>query len=294
MKTAIILARAELLSRPSPRSTPDEWATLNRTYGPHTGHPGPRDPSLTPYMLPFSRAVASRRYRKVVMACAAQSGKSESLLDLIGQRLDQQPSPILYVGPSKQFVSERFEPRVMELLDQAPTLAAKVAREKKMSKTRKSIAGVQLVLGHAGSSAALKSDPFSLALTDEADELLQNVKHQGDPIGLIDRRGDTYADFCHAIVSTPSAGIAETETDADSGLVFWRSDADADSKIWDLFQQGTRHHWAWPCPQCSDYFIPRFSCLEIPNGVTPSIVLTDAHLLCPHCGGVITEDDKAE
>ena len=45
-----------------------------------------------------------------------------------------------------------------------------------MTKTRKMIAGVPLRLAHAGSSTAPKSDPAGLAITDEADELMRNVK----------------------------------------------------------------------------------------------------------------------
>ena len=120
--------------------------------------PGPRDPSLTPYMIPFARAIASRRWRRVVMCCGAQTGKTETLLDVIGQRLDQAPCRVMYVGPGRQFVSERFEPRLMQLLDEAPSLAGKVARGKRMTKTRKVIAGVPLFLAHGGSSAALKSE----------------------------------------------------------------------------------------------------------------------------------------
>ena len=104
--------------------------------------------------MPFGRAIAGRRYKRCVFVISAQSGKSETLLDVIGQRLDEQPAPILYVGPNKQFIQEQWEPRVMALLDEAPTLAGKVARGKRMTKTRKVIAGVPLRLAHAGSSTA--------------------------------------------------------------------------------------------------------------------------------------------
>ena len=137
--------------------------------------------SLTPYMVPFARAIASRRWRRVVMCCGAQTGKTETLLDVIGQRLDQAPCHVMYVGPGRQFVSERFEPRLMQLLDEAPSLASKVARGKRMTKTRKVIAGVPLFLAHGGSSAALKSESIGLALIDEVDELAASLKGQGDP-----------------------------------------------------------------------------------------------------------------
>jgi phage terminase large subunit GpA-like protein len=259
-------------------------------------------------MIAFGRAIASRTHRRVVMACCAQSGKSETLLDVMGQRLDEVPAPIIYVGPSKQFVTERFEPRVMDLLDQAPALAEKVARGKRMSKTRKLIAGVPLILAHAGSSTALKSDPFALACTDEADELMANVKGQGNPITLIDRRGDTYADFVHAIVSTPSEGPNEVETDELTGLQFWKAQPpeEVDSAIWKLWQQGTRHHWTWRCPGCRKRFVPRFSCLKWPDHV--EVVTSDGEVVkrkltvaevrdlafveCPRCERRIGDRDK--
>lgn len=277
---------------PTPRTTPDEWGAANRTYPASAGRPGNRNPGLTPYMIPFERAAAEGTHKRVVMAMFAQGGKSEALLDIIGQRLDQFPTPILYVGPNKQFITEQWEPRVMALLDEAPTLRSKLARGKRMSKTRKLISGVPLRLAHAGSSTALKSDPMGLALTDEADELMASVKGQGDPIGLIDARGETYADFVHAIVSTPSRGPKETVVDETTGLEFW-AEQDAnniESKIWALWQNGTRYHWTWKCPACSERFIPRFSCLDIPKNATPSEARTKTRLICPRHGCVIDSD----
>ena len=51
---------------------------------------------------------------------------------------------------------------------------------------------------------------FGSSDSTEADELMANVKGQGDPVGLVDARGDTYEDFVHALVSTPSRGLKGT------------------------------------------------------------------------------------
>jgi phage terminase large subunit GpA-like protein len=171
-------------------------------------------------MVPMARAVHGGAYKRVVMVCSAQAGKTENLIDVIGARLDQRPAPILYVGPIRDFLTDQFEPRLMSLLDEAETLAAKVVRGKRMKKTLKIVAGVPVRLAHAGSSAALKSSPAALALVDEYDEMLANVKGQGDPLGLVEARGETYADFVTAITSTPSRGLVETELDEKSGLRF--------------------------------------------------------------------------
>ena len=81
-------------------------------------------------------------YRRVVAITASQSGKTDSLLDIIGARFDQRPASTIYVGPTKEFLTDQFEPRLMALLDEAPSLAEKVIRGRRMKKTLKWIAGV--------------------------------------------------------------------------------------------------------------------------------------------------------
>lgn len=231
----------------------------------------------------------------------AQGGKSEAILDIIGERLDRAPAPILYVGPGKQFLTEQWEPRIVELFEQSKALTA--GRSKVETKTRKKVNGVPLRLAHAGSSTALKSDPAALALTDEADELMANVRGQGSPIRLVDRRGDTHPEFVHAITSTPSKGPSDVERDEDTGLEFWKKQdpAELESPIWRLWQEGTQYHWAWRCPHCRGWFIPRFRNLQWPKGCTPTEALEKAYVECPRadadgvlCEGIIEERHKVE
>jgi phage terminase large subunit GpA-like protein len=238
--------------------------------------------------------IASGKYKRVVLVFGAQTGKTELMLDVAGQRLDQRPGPIMYVGPNKQFLSEQFEPRVMALLDEAPTLMEKVIHGKRMTKTRKMVGGVPFRLAHSGSSSALKSDPAVLALVDEYDEMRDNVNDQGGPLGLVERRGDTYADFVCVVTSTPKRGRVGPVQDPTSGLYFWDAapTEDIESPIWQLWQQGTRHHWCWPCPQCGEYFIPRHNLIRYPLKATPMEAGREAFIECPACHGVVEERHK--
>lgn len=248
-------------------------------------------------MIPFARKVHEGGYRRVVAVTAAQSGKTDNILDIMGARLDQRPAPILYVGPSKEFVTDQFEPRFMSLLNEAASLAGKVVRGRRMKKTLKKVAGVRVRLGSAGSSTSLKSDPFALGIVDEYDEMVANIKGQGDPLGLVEARGETYADFVTAVVSTCSQGITETEIDPVTGLEFWKigDPAQIVSPIWRLFQQGTRHHFAWPCPHCGEHFIPRFKNLKWPKGATPAQARREAYIQCPQgCADPILDHHKPE
>src|SRR5262245_49711468 len=294
-KLCTLLERAATLCYQPHRSTLDSWARRNRVYSRAAAIPGPRDPFLTPYVVDVGRAVAGCSARRIVLVTAAQSGKTDLALDCIGQRIDEKPAPILYVGPNKQFLTEQFEPRIMGLLDEAPALAGKVARGKRMTKTRKVIGGVPLRLAHAGSASALKSDPAALALIDEYDGMLDNIRAEGNPVALVERRGDTYPNFVCLITSTPKMGIVRTQVDERSGLEFWSVAAgeDLQSPIWALWQQGTRHHWCWPCPHCSAYFVPRLDRLRYPED-SPEAAAAATWLECPHCGGVIEEQHKAD
>lgn len=231
-----------------------------------------------------------------MLVTAAQSGKSDAILDIIGSRSDTRPVPIIYAGPNKEFLTDQFEPRLMALFDEAPRLKHKVARGKRMKKTLKRVSGVPIRLAHAGSSTALKSDPAGLALVDEYDEMLANIKGQGDPLGLIEARGITYADFQTGITSTPSQGMVEVETDPETGIEFWAvvPPEDVGSPIWRLWQEGTRYHWAWRCPHCGEWFVPRFKLLRWPKTATPAQARREAYLECPRSGCVIEDGHKAE
>lgn len=293
----MLLRRAQTFLTPAPISDPDIWAANNREYPSTAGIPGQRDPGLTPYMIPFARKVHEARYRRVVAVTAAQSGKTDNILDIMGARLDQRPAPILYVGPSDEFVESQFEPRLMGMLNEAKTLSAKVTRGRRSRLKLKNVAGVRVRLASAGSSTALKSDPFALGIVDEYDEMTANIKGQGDPLGLVEARGETYADFVTAIVSTCSQGFAETEVDPINGLVFWRigDPQQVASPIWRLFQQGTRHHFAWACPHCGEYFIPMRKHLVWPKGSTPAQARRTAYIQCPQgCADPIENGHKAD
>ena len=234
-----------------------------------------------------------------VLVTAAQSGKTETMLDIIGERLDNRPVPILYAGPSKEFNTDQFEPRLRDLFLQSKTLLPKVAGGldgKRQKKTLKRVAGVTLRLGTARSPTSLKSSPAGLALVDEYDEMLAKLRDQGDVLGLIVARGETYADFAAGVTSTPSQGVVEAKRDEASGLDFWQvaDEEEVTSPIWRLLQRGTFHHWCWPCPHCARFFVPRRALLRYPEGATAAEAKRNSWLECPHCSGEIVEAHKAE
>src|SRR6266487_2257510 len=104
------------------RQSPDVWAIENIIFGPETGVPGKCDPMLTPYTVPFMRAFDDPRYKRVVLVTAAQSGKTQAALSIIGERLDNRPAPIIFCAPTKEFCTDQFSPRLDDLIRQSTSL----------------------------------------------------------------------------------------------------------------------------------------------------------------------------
>lgn len=252
--------------------------------------PGQWRSNLSPYMVQISRAIRDPITRWVVAVMASQMGKTEGCLNEIGKKLDDDAEPILYVGPSQKNVQEKIEPRLMAMIDSAKSLSSKMLRGKRSTKTCKRIAGVTLNLAWAGSATELASVAAAMVVIDELDRM-KDLKVEGSVIELVDPRMDTYPDSKGLVDSTPTEGTVETFVHPDTGLEHWKP-ADPDdiqSPTWKLWQDGSREEWAVPCPDCDEYFIPRFKLLTWPKHCTPEEALTEARVACPQCGTLIKD-----
>jgi phage terminase large subunit GpA-like protein len=223
-------------------------------------------------------------------------GKSEAILDVIGQTLDQRPAATVYVGPSQVFLRDEIEPRVSALIDQSASLRSKATRGKKSTKFRKVIGGVTVKLLWAGSASQLSGTTAKLALVDELDRMVTNVQGDGDALSLVDARGFAHKDRKRGVTSTPKCGNVDIVRDEVANLEFWKRmpAEDIESPIWRVFQRGTMHHFTWPCPECGEYFVPRFKQLKWPENATAAEAKRTAHVECPQCGGIVEERHKAD
>jgi phage terminase large subunit GpA-like protein len=217
--------------------------------------------------------------------------KTESLLNIIGHRLSDDPTPILFLSPTQKLTESVASDRVMKMFVSTPALWDRLAKGKQNKITEKFVSGVRLGFGWAGSGTELASHAVGLVLVDELDRM-EPVPGEGDPVELARARVATYPDGRVCIVSSPTMGNVQTKTDG--SVERWEVSKEVESPIWKLWQEGTRFEWAWPCPACDEYFIPRFKHLKWPEGCTPHLALKEARLACPHCGSLIDNSAKAE
>lgn len=273
-----------------------EWATQNRIMPPGSPIPGPFDTTSTPYMIPVCIAFADPVFNKITFVMGTQMGKSATMQNVIGWRLDDEPAPIIYVGPTESNINNVVEPKIVEMFTEAKSLWVKF--DKKSSKHKKRIAGVSLRFAWAGSATELASDSAVITLVDELDRPDENATGEGSLDEIAEARGDAYTDSKLGLTSTPTHGKVSTTVHPDTGMTHWAvaTKGKVSSPIWLQWEQGTRHEWSVPCPDCDEYFTPRSELLWWPgkgteDECTPAKAAKEARLICPHCGSQI-EDNK--
>lgn len=221
-------------------------------------------------------------------------GKTAGLLNVIGQKLDDDPAPILYIGPTKSNVDGVIEPQLSQMLRAVPSLWQKTVQGRRAQKLVKRVAGVTLRLAWAGSPTELASQPAHTVLADEVDRM-EPIPGEGDPVSLAEARIATYPDGRLIVTSTPTEGNVTSSKHPQTGVEHWdlAEPDDIASQVWRLMQEGTRYEWAVPCPECNDYFVPRFKLLTWPEGCSAKKALKDARLACGACGVHLSDEHRS-
>lgn len=292
---------AQIVSAPPPRAA-DTWAEQNRVLPPGTPEPGPFRYSRTPYMIPVCKAFHSPKYKRVIFVMGTQMGKSATMFNVIGWRLDDDPGPVIYIGPTQSNIDKVVEPNIAKMFKECASLDRKVKKEKgETSKHRKNVGGVHLRLAWAGSATELASDSAILTLVDEIDRPDANASGEGSLEDIAEARGDAYADSKTGYTATPTEGRTSRIAHPETGLLHWgiADEKHLFSPVWRLWQNGTRHEWMVKHldKDCGEYFSPSSDLLWWPGKgtaeeCTPAVASKEAKLICPHCGGMINDSDR--
>jgi phage terminase large subunit GpA-like protein len=263
--------------RPEPSLTVSEWADLHRRLPQRSSsEPGPWRTARTPYLREILDALSAMSPAlEVVLMFAAQTGKSETLLNMLGYVVDHAPGPTLFVQPTvdtaKRFSKQRVEP----LFTMTPRLVGKVAevktRDSRGSMLMKDFMGGVLIITGANSAVGLRSMPARYLLLDEIDGYPADVDGEGDPIGLAEARQRTFARRKTIKASTPTVSGA--------------------SAIEAAYEATDQRRYFVPCPHCDKFQLLVFGQLTWTKLDLPP---EQAVYVCSHCEGRIEERHKRE
>ncbi len=263
--------------RPEPELTVGEWADMHRKLPQRSSsEPGPWRTARTPYLREILDSLsATSPVQELVLMFAAQTGKTETLLNMLGYIVDHAPGPTLFVQPTVETAKRFSKQRVEPLFTMTPRLVGKVAevksRDSRASMLMKDFMGGVLIITGANSAVGLRSMPARYLLLDEIDGYLADVDGEGDPIGLAEARQRTFARRKTLKASTPTIAGA--------------------SAIESAYEATDQRRYFVPCPHCDERQILAFGQLTWTKlGLPPE----RAVYVCAHCEGRIEERHKTE
>ena len=235
--------------------------------------PGPWRNDKTPYLTGVMDEFCNFDTEEIALVKATQLGGTESLFNMLGWIIQQDPSPTMLVYPSdvlgESISVNRFQPmlRASEPLRQR-------WRENDSSKLELQFDGMYLTIVGSNSPANLASRPVRFLFLDEVDKYPGATKKEADPIKLARERTKTFHNRKIFMTSTPTLK---------SGHI-WQALEDAD----------VVKHFFVPCPHCEKYIELKWSQVTFPNedGMSYMDRAELANYVCQECGSVITDQDK--
>lgn len=274
---------AQLLARVVTRTlTPreplyvDEWADRYRVLASDTtNESGPWVTDRVPYVRGPMRAYNSPDIDEISLMWAAQTAKTETLLNCLFWTINEDPSPIMWFWPNQELAEKFNVNRVQPAVEASPRLRelrGERPRDQKTTHTKFRKAGCDVFWRGAGSDAQAKSNPAKYRIADEIDA------ESFDPNILYHAR--------QRAAAWPGGKFIKTSTPSFEGVGI-------DGEV----QRSSCHWYHVPCPHCGLYQRLVFPNLRWEGGARISNATQaerTAHYVCTGCGGIILDHHKPE
>jgi len=258
---------------PAEQLTVSEWASKYRILdSKSSAMPGPWSNSITPYLKGIMDEFNNYETEKIIFVKPTQVGGTESLQNMIGYIVMQDPSPTMVIYPTDKLAQSVSENRLKPMIEASPELNSKFDANSPLLELH--FEGMYLTLAGANSPSSLASKPIRFLMMDEVDKYPGASKKEADPIKLAEERTKTFHNKKIFITSTPTLKTGH----------IWKEKENADIE----------KHFFVPCPHCGEYIEFKFSNIRFPDGEDMSYQdrAEFARYVCQECGCTITDNDK--
>ncbi|RIA22655.1 phage terminase large subunit GpA-like protein [Ectopseudomonas oleovorans] len=171
----------------------------------------------TPYFLGVAAALDDPEVKEIVLMKAAQIGWTYFMIAVLFKRITGRPMPIMVLfakeGDGKAFHDEKLVPAIRANESVGRLVDVETAKKSGNRWNHKGFPGGFLKLVASNSPGNVKStSSVGLAVVEEPDDTSDDVKGQGDAIGLLEERVKRYPGSKTVVGGTPSLeGLSKTE-----------------------------------------------------------------------------------
>ena len=161
-----MLARCVATLKPPPELTLSQWADRYRMLSAESSaEPGRWHTDKAPYQREIMDAIGDAHIRRVVIMCAAQLGKTELLLNILGYFMAYAPAPILVMQPTLDMGQTFSKDRLAPMIRDTPVLRGLVDVKSRYAGNtilKKNFPGGHITIVGANSATGLASRPIKI------------------------------------------------------------------------------------------------------------------------------------
>lgn len=239
---AVLALAASVALAPSPAITTSAWAEQHRVVPEPSPLAGAWRNENGPYLVEIMDLMSpTSPETKVTVKKAAQTGVSETAINVVMAYIDLDPCSIMVVHPTveaaKNWVAEKLEPSIEATAPMRGKVRDATSRSGEGSTAkRKRFLGGYMILTGANSSRELRQRSIRVMVKDDWSDWPREVGEgvgQGDPDRMADARQISY----HAIGNYKSLGIS-TPTIKKA------------CRVSRAYEASDQRRWFVPCPHC--------------------------------------------
>ncbi len=258
--------------------TVSEWADRYRILDAKTSkEPGRWCTDRVPYQRGLMNAFNDFEIEEIVICAAAQSGKTETILNCIGYAIHQMPWPILLVYPTQDIAESISRTRIKPMLENTDVLKELIPESSyDFLRLEMKFKTTILYFAWSNSPAILAAKPICFLFLDEVDKYPLFSAKEADPIALAKKRTTTFRSIRKIIyTSTPTL---------ETGNI-WRQ----------LKSCNVIYRYKVPCLYCGHRQFLNFHNIKWPKDRRdPEEVRDLAWYECEKCHAHIKESEKQE
>ena len=213
--------------------------------------------------------------KTLVLAFAVQTGKTETVLNLIGRTAHLDPAPMMVVVPNEAAAAKYSRERIGPLVRECDVLATKFDPRTRLGSDSlyfKEFTGGFLALEFAGSPMSLASRAIRYVFMDEIDKY--ELTNEGEPVALAMARQATFGNLAKTVLACSPSHTAN-------------------SRIWKAYLDSDQRRPFIACEHCSFEFSPAFFAhVNWSKSETGNHFPAAAAIYCPKCGAANSEDHR--
>jgi len=233
--------------KPRGRMKVSEWTANNRVLdAKNSAEPGRWKNSRTPYMIEVMDTFGNKRIEEITFMGSTQVSKTETMFNMMGYTVDQDPGPLMYVKAREDDTFSDAHNRLRPMFTESEVLIDHVPGQAPEKLTQKEFRLIPCTFYFAGSNspAALASKPVRYLFLDETDKYPRFSGREASPIKLARHRTRTYWNRKIVKISTPTT---------------------KEGYIHQEYLKSDQRRYYVPCPHCGHYQILLFHNIKIPK-----------------------------